>query len=86
MISLEDMIAISQLDEMEIDALAEHEHIPESAAAALGAYLLHTEHGEAQISEMIFEDIEAARGRGDIHHAAQLKLVLRHFVEKHGGS
>lgn len=83
MISLEDMIAISELNEAEIDAVAEHEHIPEAAAAALGAYLLHTADGEAQISEMIFEDLEAARTRGDAVHATHLKLVLQHFIAKH---
>lgn len=84
MISLEDMIAISQLTEAEIDAVAEHEHIPESAAAALGAYLLQTAEGETQISEMIFDDLELARSRGDTAHAAELKLVLRAFIENHG--
>jgi hypothetical protein len=34
MISLEDCIAMSGLNEQEIMAIAEHEHVPEIAAAA----------------------------------------------------
>ena len=41
MISLEDCIAFSGLDKNEVDdAISEHEHIPEIAAAALANYLL----------------------------------------------
>ena len=36
MITLEDCIAFSGLTEAEIMAIAEHEHVPEIAAAALG--------------------------------------------------
>ena len=41
MISLEDCIALCGLDEEQVLAIAEHEHIPEIAAAALADYLLH---------------------------------------------
>ena len=45
MITLEDCVALCGLSEVEVLAIAEHEHIPEIAAAALGDYLLHQEHG-----------------------------------------
>ena len=48
MISLTDMIGLCGLTQDEVDAIAEHEHIPEVAAAALGAYLLHKEHGSEE--------------------------------------
>src|SRR5262245_10183003 len=41
MISLEDCIGLCGLDENEVAAISEHEHIPEIAAAALANYLLH---------------------------------------------
>ena len=40
MITLEDCIAMCGLTEEEILAIAEHEHIPEIAAAVLAQYLL----------------------------------------------
>ena len=45
MISLEDCIGMCGLDENEVAAIAEHEHIPEIAAAALASYLLNQPHG-----------------------------------------
>lgn len=45
MISLSDCIALCGLHEEEVLAIAEHEHLPEIAAAALGQYLLHQKGG-----------------------------------------
>ena len=85
MLTMEDCIALSELTDDEIDAIAEHEHIPEIVAAELGAYLLTQADGEVRISRMIADDIENARKRGNVKHAAQLKLVLQHFLETHHG-
>ena len=38
MISLEDCIGMCGLDENEVAAISEHEHIPEISAAALASY------------------------------------------------
>jgi len=40
MISLEDCIGLCGLDGEQVEAISEHEHIPEIAAAALASYLL----------------------------------------------
>lgn len=86
MLTLEDCIALSELTEEEIDAIAEHEHLPEVVAAELGNYLIHCADGTARIRRMIRDDIESARARGDFVHAAKLKLVLKHFLETHPGA
>ncbi len=83
MITLEDCIAFSGLTEEEVLALAEHEHIPEIAAAAFAEYLLKQRRGPEKIHEMIVEDIRAALHRGDREHAHQLFGALRHFLENH---
>ena len=83
MITIEDCIGLSDLREDEILALAEHEHIPEIAATALGAYLLHEKHGADRIKEMIEDDIRAAVARGDQMHATELFMALRHFLYDH---
>ncbi|WP_417680255.1 hypothetical protein [Roseibium sp.] len=83
MITIEDCIGLSDLREDEILALAEHEHIPEIAAAAMGAYLLHQEHGPERIRAMIEDDIRAANARGDRIHASELFMALRHFLYDH---
>jgi hypothetical protein len=81
MLTLEDCIALSDLTLEEIDAIAMHEHLPETIAAELGCYLAHCPDGRQAIRSMIRDDIEAARSRGDLLRSAELKAVLRHFVE-----
>lgn len=83
MVTLEDCIAFSGLSESEVLALAEHEHIPEIAAAALAEYLLKQRHGPDKIHAMIVEDIRSALHRGDHEHARELFAALRHFLETH---
>jgi hypothetical protein len=83
MISLEDCIALCGLTEAEVLAIAEHEHIPEIAAAALASYLLHEDHGCEKIRDMIRDDIRSALDRNDLTHATELVMALRHFLGEH---
>ncbi len=85
MLTFEDCVALCGLTEEEIAAIAEHEHIPELAAAEMGNYLCRTPNGELRIKRMIVEDIAAACAVGRLDRAAALKLVLRHFIECHPG-
>jgi hypothetical protein len=85
MLSLEDCLAMCDLNEDEVLAIAEHEHIPEIAAAELANYLVQAPDGEMKIKAIIRDDIAAAARRGDAHHALALKLVLRNFVMQHPG-
>lgn len=86
MLTLQDCIELSDLNEDEILAIAEHEHIPEMVAVELGNYLAHTPAGERRIRRMIVDDIAHARETGNAKHAALLKAVLRHFVAEHAGT
>lgn len=83
MISLADCIAMCGLTEAEVLAIAEHEHIPEIAAAALANYLLSQEHGPEAIRNMIRDDIRRAIDRNDREHARELFMALRHFSSEH---
>ncbi|MEO1001464.1 MAG: hypothetical protein AAFW69_12825 [Pseudomonadota bacterium] len=83
MISIDDIIGLTDLTREEIDAVAEHEHIPEAAAAALADYLLHRTGGAQLIRRMIAEDIRDALARGDTPHARELFAALRHFEAHH---
>lgn len=83
MISKDDIIGMCDLDVDEIDAIAEHEHIPEVAAAALGDYLVHQAHGAEIVRDMIVEDIRSAIGRHDGAHATTLYMALQHFLTDH---
>jgi hypothetical protein len=83
MLTREDCLALCELSEDEVEAIAEHEHVPELVAMELGQYLCHTPNGEARIERMIIDDIEHARTHGNYAHMAKLVGVLRHFIETH---
>jgi hypothetical protein len=83
MLSYEDCVALADLTEEEVEAIAQHEHMPEIVAAELGSYLVHDPEGVPKIKRIILDDIEEARRRGDMQKTVRLKLVLKHFVEMH---
>ena len=83
MISVVDICDMCGLDQDQIDAIAEHEHLPEVAAAALGHYLLHLHHGVDRIRDMITDDLKTALDRGDRMRAGELVMALRHLYEQH---
>jgi hypothetical protein len=83
MISLDDCVALCGLTTEEVHAIGEHEHVPDVIAAALGSYLLHSDHGPEKIRAMIMDDIRDALHRGEVGRARELTAALRHFVAEH---
>ena len=83
MISLEDCIGLCGLSEEEVEAISEHEHIPEIAAAAMAQCLLNQPQGGEQIRSMIIDDIHKALDAREVKHAAALFNALRHFLGEH---
>lgn len=83
MLTYEDCVALAELTEEEVAAIAEHERVPEIIAAELGNYLVHDPRGVPKIRRIIVDDIAHARERGDLAGAARLKLVLKQFVATH---
>jgi hypothetical protein len=82
-VTLQDCIALCGLEEDEVAGIAEHEHMPEIAAAALANYLLHQAGGPTRIRNMLADDIRSALRRHDHAHARELLAALRHFVSAH---
>ena len=83
MLTYEDCVDLSGLTDEEIEAIAEHEHVPRLVALELGHYLLETQAGIPAIKKIILDDIKAAQEKEDLVKAAKLKLVLQHFVSTH---
>lgn len=83
MLTIDDCLSLCELSEEEVAAIAEHEHLPMIVAAELGNYIIHSPGGALQIKRIIVDDIRAAAGMRDSAHVLALKLVLRHFVERH---
>jgi len=82
MLSLQDCIALCELSEDEVLAIAHHERLPEIAAAELGNYLVRTPGGEMRIKSIIRDDIAEAHACGDRGRELALKL-LRNSVQQH---
>lgn len=83
MISLEDCIAMCGLTKAEVLAIAEHEHMPEIAAAALAQFMLGRSRGTERLRDMIVDNIRAAQARGDRRRVQNLLHVLHHFLRCH---
>jgi hypothetical protein len=83
MLTFDDCLALCELSEEEILALREHEHLPDIVALEMADYIMHGPDGTTRISQMIEDDIREAQRRGNVVHAAQLKLTLRRFIETH---
>lgn len=80
MLTWEDCIGVCDVTEELVDAVAEHEHIPETVALELANYLIHTPDGVPRLKRMILDDIEAARAAGNMAHLDHLRHVMAHFV------
>ena len=83
MISQEDCIALCGLERPEITAIAEHEHIPDTAAAALASCLLREPDGTKVIRQFLVENIEHAIEDNRLPHATELFHTLRRFIDHH---
>ena len=83
MLTFEDCLALCNLTEEEVIAIAEHEHIPEITALEYGEYLIHSPDGEKLIKRMIIDDIENSEHTGNMRHKKELEAVLQHFVVTH---
>ena len=83
MLSLQDCLALSELNEDEVLVIAHHERLPEITAAELGSYLVRTPGGEMRIKSIIRDVIAEAQACGDRGRELALKLVLREFVLRH---
>lgn len=83
MLTFEDCLAMTDLTEEEVEAIAEHEHCHEMVAMELGHCLIRTEEGVVRIRHMISDDISMARARGDSRHVARLQVVYDRFCEKY---
>src|SRR5918993_5756840 len=79
MVDYESALAIANLTQEEVDAIAHHEDMTAFAAMEMGNYLCETPRGERRLKRIILDEIDAARERGDHAAAAKLRLVVKHF-------
>lgn len=83
MLCLEDCLDFCDLDDNEIEAIAEHEHIPLICAAELGCELLKTPVGVMQLHTMILDDFNNALEHGHTERAGRWAQAYQHLQTTH---
>ena len=83
MISLEDLVAFSDLKADEVQAIAEHERMPASMAAAFGRALLQAEDGPGRIRDIMMGAMRTAVRHHDVPLARHMVSTLRGFLHEH---
>lgn len=83
MISLQDVIDYCDLERGEIEAIAEHEHIPVVVAAEMSEELLCSPEGVCRLHSMIIENMEHALKSGEFQHVKDLAETYQHLQRTH---
>jgi hypothetical protein len=83
MLSMQDVLDYCDLDSGEIEAIAEHEHIPMAVAAELSEVLLCSPEGVCRLHAMIIENMEHALKTGQFQHVTELQATYQHLQRTH---
>lgn len=83
MLSPQDVLDYCDLDVGEIEAIAEHEHIPTMLAAEMSESLLCTPEGVFKLHTMIIENMQHALEMGHFQHVKNLAITYEHLQRTH---
>lgn len=83
MLSFQDVIDYCDLERGEIEAIAEHEHIPVTVAAELSEQLLCSPEGVCRLHSMIIENMQHAIETGHYQHVHDLAITYQHLQRTH---
>lgn len=94
MLSLQDCLDFSDIPQDTIEAIAEHEQVPEIVAAEIGCTLISTRQGICRIRQYFRDNLAHARDCGQTakaravdkaYHEFELAYPLRNHVAKQRG-
>jgi len=83
MLSIRDCLDYCDLTEDEIALIAEHEDIPDAAAAQLACGLVQTPEGVLLLTHYMLELIDRATERGDLAKASRARQLCARFMADH---
>lgn len=83
MLSLQDVLDYCDLDRGEIEAIAEHEHVPMAIAAEMSEVLLCSPEGVCKLHTMIIENMQQALEAGHYEHVQDLAKTYQHLQRTH---
>ncbi|MCE1238942.1 MAG: hypothetical protein LWW83_03320 [Azonexaceae bacterium] len=80
---MQDLLDYCDLEHGEIEAIAEHEHIPMAVAAEMSEVLLCSPEGVCQLHAMIIENMQHALDAGHYERVRQLAQTYQHLQRRH---
>lgn len=83
MLAVNDFIGCSNLYECEVEAIAEHEHVPLPVAVVIGELLLTSPEGVCELHRMVAEDIQVAVDAGDLPKALKFARTYEVLAKAH---
>jgi len=83
MLAMQDLLDYCDLSRGEVEAIAEHEHVPLAVAAEMSDYLLSSPEGVCRLHAMIANNMERAMKAGRVQHARDLASTYMHLQRTH---
>ncbi len=83
MLSIRDCLDYCDLTEDEVLLIAEHENIPDAAAAQVCCGLVQTPEGVMVLTKFMLELVERARACGDTRKAERAASLCARFMKDH---
>lgn len=83
MLAMQDLLDYCDLDQGEVEAIAEHEHVPLVIAAEMSESLLSSPEGVCKLHAMIADNLEHALKSGRYQHAKELEDTYHHLRRTH---
>lgn len=83
MLAMQDLLDYCDLSRGEVEAIAEHEHVPLVIAAEMSECLLSSPEGVCKLHTMIVENLERAMKTGQFQHAQELENTYQHLLRTH---
>ncbi|HJV28729.1 MAG TPA: hypothetical protein VJ673_23825 [Aromatoleum sp.] len=83
MLSIRDCLDYCDLTDDEVALIAEHEGIPEAAAAQIACGMVQTPEGVLVLTGYMQDLIEEASRRGDVDWAERAKSICERFMADH---
>lgn len=83
MLSMRDCVDMCDLDDEEVEAIAEHEHVPQIVACEIACVLMQSNDGVDLVHHFMEENRDRAAAKGQRNAAAHWRDVLHRFDRSH---
>lgn len=83
MLTYKDCLDWSDLDQNEVDAIAEHEHMDQILALCYGQQICQGGNASRRMRRILIDDIRHAQEHHNLIHAQELRQLLNHYIKTH---